>query len=195
ARSGWPNGVGLAADPELTTSSLGERSAAAPPHVAQDALGPIALDKPWGEGVVDQVRHGLDRLHRAVPEHDLQEDAFPSLGLEIHVEDEIAERVHHDSRSSHLHALDPMRMPTDHQISAGIGECPCSDALAGFGTVRVLGTPVCRYHGDIDPLAERSNVGADSLELRAVQGAGTRWHIEPIGAGPGGGGGRWLPHV
>ncbi len=129
----------------------------------------IATDEPWDEGTVDHIRHRLDRLHSSVPQHDFQEDAFTSLGLEIHVEDEIAERVHYDSRPSHLQSLHPVRMATDHQIGASISEGTGSEPLAGLDTMRVLGAPVCEHYGDIDPLAEGSDVGADPLELRAIQ--------------------------
>ena len=74
ARSGWPDGVGVVADAELAAALAGllrKRSAAAAPHVGDDAFRSIAPDEPWSESVIDDVRHRLDRLHSAAPQHDL----------------------------------------------------------------------------------------------------------------------------
>ena len=53
----------------------------------------------------------------------------------------------------------------------------------------VLGAPVGEHDDGISPAVECSDVGGDPPQLRAVQRAGTRRHVQPIGAGPSAGGG------
>ena len=70
-----------------------ERATARGPDVIEDPAARSARHHPRGEASVERVRHRLDRLHLVSPQHDLDEDALHRLGLEVHVEDEVAERV------------------------------------------------------------------------------------------------------
>ena len=59
--------------------------------------------------------------------------------------------------------------------------------------MRVLGTPVREHDYGVNPALECSDIGGDPLEVRAIQRSGTWWHVQPIGAWPGAGGGRVSP--
>src|SRR5512133_770416 len=90
-----------------------KRSAAATPDIGQDALSSVPAYRSRSEGVINHVRHRLDRFHGSAPQDDFQENALAGLGLKVHVEDEVAERVHNRSGAGHFKPLHPMRMPTD----------------------------------------------------------------------------------
>ena len=58
--------------------------------------------------------------------------------------------------------------------------------------MRVLGAPVREHDYGVNPALECSDIGGDPLEVRAIQRSSTWWHVQPIGAWPGSGGGRRL---
>src|SRR5512133_3198704 len=91
-----------------------KRSAAAAPDIGQDALCSVPAYRSWSEGAIDHVRHRLDRLHGSAPQDDFQENALAGLRLEVHIEDEVAQRVHNCSGAGRFKPLHPMRMPTYH---------------------------------------------------------------------------------
>ena len=170
----------------------GVRSTAGGPDVVEDVGGPVALHHPRHETRVEHVRHRLDRLHPVAPQHDLDEDPLHRLGLEVHVEDEVAERVHDHGVAPGLPALHPVGMAADHQVGPGVGEGSGGTTLAGFGHVGVLGAPVRDHHHHVDPLDQVGDVAGDPVELAFVQRSCPRRHVQPVGAAPVGGGRRGL---
>ena len=103
-RPGRHRHVGLAAEP-VTDSRAGDRHRAYGPRLVDHtssrifwARSPFTTRGTKRES--SAYGHRLDRLHLVAPQHDLDEDPLHRLGLEVHVEDEVAERVHD-------HGIDP----------------------------------------------------------------------------------------
>src|SRR4249919_4045082 len=76
-----------------------------------------------------------------------------------------------------------MWVPSNDQIGTCLGEGFRSLALAGLGTMGVLGAPVSHHDHDINSLVERLDVGGNAPECRTVERTGTWWHVESIGSG------------
>src|SRR5699024_12820193 len=108
----------------------------------QARTAPSPLGERWCEAQAEHVRNGLDGRHLAITDRYLQEDAFLGLTHEVHVENEVSERVRDSSAADTLDGLHPVRMPTDDDIGAcayeGIGDVP----LARLRSVGVLPAPL-----------------------------------------------------
>jgi hypothetical protein len=76
-----------------------------------------------------------------------------------------------------------MWVPSNDQIGTCVGKGFRSLALAGLGTMGVLGAPMSHHDHDINSLVERSNVRSHAAQRCAVKRAGTRRHAQPIRAG------------
>ena len=192
ARSGWPDGVGVVADSGLTAAHIltGQTVRGCCPTRRRGCL--AARSPRTSRGVkAPSITYGTGSTAFTAPPQSTISKKMPSRVLV-------------------WKSMSKMKLPSectttaDPAISKPWTQCGCppitrsapasAKARAATrwldsGTMRVLGAPVCEHHDDVNPLAERSDVRADPLELRAVQRAGARWHVEPIGAGPG----AWWP--
>ena len=81
----------------------------------------------------------------------LEHQPLHGLRREVHVEDEVAERVGDRGAAAQLHSLHPVRVPANNDVGTGIDQGAADPALVCDRAGRVLRAPVRQNDHDVDP--------------------------------------------
>ena len=133
-----------------------------------------------------RVRHRFDRLHLIAPQHDLDEDPFHRLGLEVHVEDEVADECTTNGMNPCVsQPCTQWGCPPITRSAPASAKARAARRWLGSGTW-VYWVPQWGITTTMSTCAQ----GGDRRLIRssgAVQAGRSGAHVQPVGAAPGGG--------